>query len=248
VTALFSARRQVILDLCCGAGGAAKGYHDAGFEVIGVDINPQPNYPYEFHQADALEFLGEALDRYAPFSYVDAIHASPPCQRWSSKTKDKEKHPDLITPLRPMLELTGVPYVMENVQGAPLNTPMMLCGSSFGLRVRRHRFFETNWPQPLRGGPDSWSCRHELQDEDKRFLLYDHGKWFRSGIVHVFGTGGGKGRDYWPSAMGCGDNWDECWMTPAELAEAIPPAYTEFVGKSLREWLADRHFFAEAVA
>jgi DNA (cytosine-5)-methyltransferase 1 len=223
--------KPLLLDLFCGAGGATKGYQDAGFEVIGVDINPQPNYCGDkFWQADALEFLGEGFDRFHPFNYVDAIHASPPCQRWSTKTKNREKHPDLITPLRPMLEISGLPYVIENVPGAPLVDPKQLCGSTLGLRVRRHRLFETNFP--LRLIPP---CDHNWQDADKPFLLYDHGKWFRSGIVHVFGSGGGKGRDYWPHAMGCGDNWDECWMTPAELAEAIPPSYTEHIGAHLKQ-------------
>ena len=227
--------RPRLLDLCCGAGGAAKGYHDAGWDVIGVDIEPQPNYPYTFYQADALEFLAEALDKYAPFNYVDAIHASPPCQRWSSKTKDKDKHPDLITPLRPMLQLAaseGVPYVMENVMGAPLIEPVMLCGSMFELSVRRHRLFETSFDlfQP--------ECQHDIQDLDKPYILYDHGKWYRSSVVHVFGTGGGKGRDYWPEAMGIGDTWDDCWMTPKELSEAIPPAYTQWIGEQMIAFLA----------
>lgn len=233
-----AAAKPRLLDLFCGAGGAAMGYHRAGFEIVGVDIEPQPNYPFEFIQADALWFMERMV--YPDWAFnrhladFDAIHASPPCQRWSAKTRDKGRHPDLITPLRPLLEDTGLPYVIENVEGAPLLDPITLCGSMFGLRVRRHRLFETNGPIHSRS-----SCDHAWQDADKRFLLYDHGKWFRSGIVHVFGTGGGKAREWWPSAMGCGDTWDDCWMSRPELAEAIPPAYTEFIGKQLLAWVRD---------
>lgn len=203
--------------------------------MIGVDINPQPNYcGNDFIQADALDFLAETLDRFAPFNYCDAIHASPPCQRWSSKTRDKSAHPDLITPLRPMLEeiaSEGVPYVIENVRGAPLRNPVRLCGSSFGLGVRRHRLFEASFE--LHALP----CIHGWQKP--RYPLYDHGKHYMSGIVHVFGTGGGKGREHWPEAMGID------WMAPSEMTEAIPPAYTRFVGAQLRAHLeASRHMVA----
>lgn len=216
-----------LLDLFCGAGGAARGYADAGFEVVGVDVVAQPNYPYTFVLADALTFLEFGHDSAnggwygAGAQSFDAVHASPPCQRWSSKTAEPATHPDLITPLRPLLEATGLPYVIENVLAAPLRRDLILCGSSFGLRVRRHRVFESNMPLL---GPD---CDHAWQDADKRFRLYDHGKWFQSGIVHVFGTGGGKGREHWAEAMGID------WMRPAELAEAIPPSFTEFIGAQL---------------
>ena len=140
-----------LLDLFCGAGGAAMGYHRAGFEVVGVDIKPQPHYPFEFHQADALTY---------PLDGFDVIHASPPCQRWSMYSRNLgtwESFPDLITPLRPLLRASGRPYVSENVEGAPL-TGIRLCGSAFGLPVlddrtylRRHRIFESNvdlWGAP----------------------------------------------------------------------------------------------------
>ena len=114
-----------LLDLFCGAGGAGMGYHRAGFEVVGVDIKPQPRYPFEFHQADALTFVAEYGDRF------DAVHASPPCQRFSDLAKrngNADEWPDLIEPLRPILRMIGRPYVIENVEGAPLRDPAMLCG------------------------------------------------------------------------------------------------------------------------
>jgi DNA (cytosine-5)-methyltransferase 1 len=221
-----------ILDLFCGAGGAAVGYHRAGFEVVGVDIKPQPRYPFEFIQGDALEFVQNCEPTRFWFrqhlsppnsqtGQFAAIHASPPCQRWSSKTKTPENHPDLITPLRPLLEQTGLPYVIENVMRAPLRDPVFtLCGSMFGLGVRRHRLFETNFP--LLVPP----CDHGSQP--KRYRLYDHGKHYTSPVVHVFGTGGGKGREHWQEAMGI--DWTN---DTDELREAIPPAYTELIGAQL---------------
>jgi C-5 cytosine-specific DNA methylase len=135
--------RPRLLDLFCGAGGAAMGYARAGFEVVGVDIAPQPRYPFEFHLEDALEFL--PLRRI--WGDFDAIHASPPCQRWTraqNAAQNADGHPDLITPLRPLLEATGLPYVIENVVGAPLRDPVKVCGLSLGLGVKRHRLFESN--------------------------------------------------------------------------------------------------------
>lgn len=220
-----------LLDLFCCAGGAAMGYHDAGFEVIGVDINPQPNYPFRFIQADALAFLdrmiaGGTWEWVGPGLFA-AVHASPPCQGYSTKTKDKGRHPRLITDVRERLIALGKPYVIENVDGAKgeLIDPVRMCGSSFGLRVRRHRWFEANWP--IEGS----RCDHGWQDADKRFRLYDHGRWFDSGIVHVFGTGGGKGAEHWAEAMGID------WMNRAELAEAIPPAYTEDIGTQMMTYI-----------
>jgi site-specific DNA-cytosine methylase len=127
-----------LLDLFCGAGGAGMGYHRAGFEVVGVDIAPQPHYPFEFHQGDALEYLA------AHGHEFDAIHASPPCQRYSSIqriTKNKHKWPDLVDPVRQLLIKSGKPYVIENVQGAPLRVDAFMCGSMFGLGMIRHRIF-----------------------------------------------------------------------------------------------------------
>src|SRR5713226_9004155 len=126
-----------LLDLFCGAGGAAAGYARAGFEVVGVDIRPQPRYPFAFHQADALTC---SLDGF------DAYHASPPCQLYSRTHRlwKSSVHPDLVDPLRQRLRATGKPYMLENVPGAPLPGSIVLCGTMFGLGVLRHRLFESN--------------------------------------------------------------------------------------------------------
>ena len=125
-----------ILDLFCGAGGAGAGYARAGFEVIGVDVRPQPCYPFEFIRCDAIEFL--QLDGLA--GAFDAIHASPPCQRFTSlrtMTNHRPDHPDLIEPVRYLLERVGLPWVIENVPGSPMTHSVLLCGSMFGLGSRR---------------------------------------------------------------------------------------------------------------
>jgi DNA (cytosine-5)-methyltransferase 1 len=125
--------RPRIADLFCKAGGAGMGYYRAGFDVVGVDIEPQPRYPFEFVQADALTF---DLDGF------DAYHASPPCQGFSAmKRATKVEHADLLTPTRARLLATGRPFVLENVEGAPLHEPWKLCGTQFGLKTRRHRLF-----------------------------------------------------------------------------------------------------------
>jgi len=139
-----------LLDLFCGAGGAAMGYHRAGFEVVGVDITPQPHYPFEFHQGDAMTF---------PLEGFDVIHASPPCQTYiRGGTVDKAKHPDLLPSVRYGFEWEGVPYVIENVPGAPMRPDVILCGSMFGLGIRRHRWFESNVALP----PWTLACNHSL--------------------------------------------------------------------------------------
>jgi len=139
-----------LLDLFCGAGGAAKGYHDAGFKVTGIDINPQPNYPFDFIQADAME-IGLRFLNPGPFwRPFDAVHASPPCQSYSALSPlTTKEHPRLVEPVRGMLIESGLPYVIENVVGAPLINPIQLCGSSFGLGVWRHRIFEMSSPPAM---------------------------------------------------------------------------------------------------
>ncbi len=201
-----------LLDLFCGAGGAARGYANAGFEVVGVDIADQPNYPFEFYREDALEALREGPEAF------DAIHASPPCQAYSTLAArhPENEYPAHIEAARDLLQATGLPYVIENVEGAPLHNPTMLCGSSLGLDVRRHRLFETNFPLMAPG------CSHG--GKPKRFRIYEHGAWRLSPFVAVYGHGGGKEREAGPAAMGID------WMTRAELVEAIPPAYTEHIG------------------
>jgi DNA (cytosine-5)-methyltransferase 1 len=192
------------------------GYSRAGFEVVGVDIKLQPRYPFEFWQGDALFYLHDHL----PF---DAIHASPPCQAYSPLTARwarQHKHPDLVGPVRELLQETGLPYVIENVEGAPLLEPAKLCGSFFGLDVRRHRLFETNWP--LMSTP----CSHHWQKP--RFRSLDLRQKDLACVVGVHGHLNYPGeRVLREEAMGID------WMTPAELVESIPPAYTEFVGEQL---------------
>jgi len=213
-----------LLDLFCGAGGASRGYHEAGFSVVGVDINPQPNYPFNFIQADAMAFDPVWLDRF------DVIHASPPCQSYSDlayRNGNADDWPRLIEPVREALRATGRPYVIENVEGAPLIDPVMLCGTMFPeLRVIRHRLFESNIPLV----PARHKTPHPLVfTHDKRKRHYGQ---LDQDTAFVQVTGGGNctvanARD----AMGI---W---WMTKAELNEAIPPAYTHHLGWQLAEWI-----------
>ena len=138
--------RPRLLDLFCGAGGAAMGYHRAGFDVVGVDINPQPNYPFEFVQADAMEFLKNRGRGWWSMKRFDAIHASPPCQDHMRGGQ----HPPhgtgwMLNACRRMLTDHGIPWVIENVPGAPMRADYRLCGCQFGLRLRRERWFETSW-------------------------------------------------------------------------------------------------------
>ena len=212
-----------LLDLFAGAGGCTKGYQRAGFRTVGVDINPQPNYcGDEFIRDDALT---------VSLAGFDAIHASPPCPRYSNISKawngDPESHPDLVAETRRRLIESGLPYVIENVVGAPLIDPIQLCGSSFGLGVERHRLFECSFP--VMGPP----CAHGQQAA--QFDVYEHGRWFKSRVARVYGVGGGKARDRWGEAMGID------WMTDTELAQAIPPAYTEHIGGYLMAELDARH-------
>jgi DNA (cytosine-5)-methyltransferase 1 len=210
-----------LLDLFSGAGGAGMGYHRAGWEVVGVDLHPQPRYPFMFVQSDAVTALVSLLHGGSVGGYTlsdfDAIHASPPCQRNSTMTKglwkDRLKdHPDLITPIRPLLKRTGKPYIIENVPGAPLHNPVILCGSMFGLKVRKHRLFECSFP--VMTPP----CNHKAQGRVVAVYGHSGGSSKRDGLT--FG-----GVTTWRDAMQID------WMTGAELAEAIPPAYTEHVAK-----------------
>ena len=201
-----------LLDLFCGAGGAARGYQQAGFYVVGVDIRPQPRYAGdEFVQADAMTF---------PLDGFDAIHASPPCQAFTTyAARSSIEHPRLIEATRDRLRAAGVPYVIENVEGAPLEAPVRICGSGFPeLRVKRHRLFESN--VGLMGVP----CQHDRNPADIRIM---NRGWKMTRFVPVYGSTGCKAKSLWPSAMGIG------WMTHRELAEAVPPAYTAWVGERL---------------
>jgi len=213
--------RPRLLDLFCGAGGCSMGYHRAGFDVTGVDINPQPRYPFPFIQADVMTLDPEFIRSF------DAVHASPPCQVHCALKHmvDMSKHRDFIPQTRAMLIESGLPYVIENVPGSPLINPIVLCGSSFGLRVRRHRLFESNIV--LLGIP----CRHAEQGRP----------------IDVSGTGGrrinrrpddhggntNKPRNIQEARVAIGIDW----MTRKELSQAIPPAYTNFIGHQLMEYI-----------
>lgn len=222
-----------ILDLYSCAGGAAMGYHRAGFDVTGVDIDPQPNYPFAFVQADAIQYVLEHGHEY------DAIHASPPCQTYSrTKTLHDNDHPDLVEATRDALEAVGKPWVMENVVGAPLRDPMTLCGTQFGLvapdvdgvplKLVRHRLFESN----VALTPPA-KCHHDR------------------GIItaSIYGAGGGwtpKHRDnpsrrggYIPHTRVVRELLGIDWMTKHELSQSIPPVFTEWVGGQLIQHLTE---------
>ena len=202
-----------LLDLFCGAGGAAVGYQRAGFdEIVGVDIEPQKNYPFEFVLADAMPF---------PLEGFDLIHASPPCQGYSRLNHFlKKEYPLLIEPLRERAQ--GVPLIIENVVGAPLQTPLLLCGQMFGLRLFRHRIFELPFVF--------------LQPQ------HTHGHWLapKRGKGNVRPSDGevwsptGHFADRKGAAMAMGVSW---MATREEVAQAVPPAYTEYIGKVALEAL-----------
>jgi len=215
--------RPRALDLFCKAGGASMGLHRAGFDVIGVDIEPQPRYPFQFIQADALTY---------PLDMAAFIWASPPCQRFSDLAKrngNGHEWPDYIDPIRKRLESSGIHYVIENVEGAPLRDPVMLCGTMFpGLRVLRHRGFEASFPiiAPPHG-------KHPLvYTMDKRKAHY--GKLDQNtAFVQVTGGGNCSVKNA-AAAMGID------WMTKDELNEAIPPAYSEFIGRAALQHIQQR--------
>jgi len=210
-----------LLDLFCGAGGAGKGYIDAGFDVTGVDIAPQPDYPGTFVQGDALEYLKAHGHEY------DAIHTSPPCQASSALTKGTNKgreYLNLIPDTRRLLAGYPVPTIMENVQGSDLRRDMTLCGEMFGLEVIRHRYFEIN------GTPFHEPIHRKHRG---RVAGYRHGQWHDGPYFAVYGDGGGKGTiPQWQRAMGI--DWTS---NRKSIAEAIPPAYTRWIGRQVKEYL-----------
>jgi len=215
-----------LLDLFCGAGGASVGLHRAGFEVEGVDIVPQPRYPFKFHLADALEF---------PLDGYDAYWASPPCQ-WASlasvihRNQGKE-YPNLIAATRFRLQLTGKPYIIENVPPAAkwLIAPITLCGVAFDLGVFRHRIFEC---VPLLTGPPHSKHDGKIGDGKYFSVAGGAGRWKSWGTVYRNVSRGT--REEWRRAMGID------WMIRKELCQAIPPAYSEYIGKYLYQAVVGR--------
>lgn len=220
----------LLLDLCSGAGGAAAGYHRAGFEVIGYDIRPKPHYPYEHHVADVIDTLDELLETgLASGRKPDAVHVSPPCQPYSvTRHTHGNVYPMLVEPVRERLERLGLPYVIENVPGAPLRDPVVLCGTMFRLRaidddgtelaLRRHRLFESNLelvaPAP---------CDH---DGTPVGGVYGGGS-------HSRAKAGARRGGYTPRAAVAARLLGIDWMNRDELAQSIPPAYTEHLGRQL---------------
>ena len=223
-----------LLDLFCCEGGAGYGYHQAGFEVTGVDIKPSPRYPFACLNADVLALRPEFLAGF------DAIHASPPCQAHTSMKSmhNAKAHADLIEPTRAMLKASGKPWIMENVVGAPLDAPILLCGTMFGLGVedaelRRHRLFEASFP--IIFVPE---CQHSSRDTIGVYGGHVRNRR-RARTIGVYGGGARDSRrkfdkgvpdfsaDQGRTAMGCD------WMTTAGLSQAIPPAYTKWLGREL---------------
>jgi DNA (cytosine-5)-methyltransferase 1 len=211
--------RPKLLDLFCCAGGAGMGYHRAGFNVTGVDIMPQPRYPFEFVQADALGFVAEHGHQY------DVIHASPPCQAYTKAQRIMANdHVDLIEPTRALLVASGKPWVIENVEGAPLHNPVLLCGSMVGIDTYRHRLFESNMglSQPFHPRHDVPVTKMGRPPADGEYM-------------HIVGNFSGADRARQIMGMP--------WATRDELREAIPPAYTQLIGRDLlarplRSWSA----------
>lgn len=213
-------RRPRLLDLFCGAGGAAMGYHRAGFDVVGVDKEPKVgrHYPFEFYNADALDFLTEHGDGF------DVIHASPPCQDHSPLSALVGKHGTgwLLAVTQNALRSSGKLYVIENVAGADLPASLLLCGSMFGLRTYRHRKFELAAHGPMIAVPPH--PRHTVRTSTKKRMR----DWAAGLNVSVTGD---IGSTIGGLALGIG------WMTGNELSQAIPPAYTQFIGEQLIEHL-----------
>jgi len=205
-------RRPVLLDLFCGAGGAAMGYHRAGFDVVGVDIAPQPRYPFLCIETDVM-----ALDiaELAEVAGATALHASPPCQKYTlAQQLQRRPHPDLVSPVRQRLQAVGLPYVIENVVGAPLRNPTMLCGAMFGLRTYRHRLFESS--------VGLFAPVHSEHIARTATM----GRPVAPGeFIHVVGN--------FSNAPLAREAMGTPWMTRDEMREAIPPAYTEFIGRQL---------------
>lgn len=222
--------RPRLLDLFCGVGAASMGYHRAGFDVVGVDIEDQPDYPFDFIQTDA---TGLGMVR-----GFDAIHLSPPCQGYTALTTGtnagRTAQPKLVGIMREWADNTGLPYVIENVQGSDVRRDLTLCGEMFGLDVIRHRYFEI-------AGFTATAPAH--RKHRGRVRGWRHGEFFDGPYLAVYGDGGGKGTvAEWQAAMGI--DWTG---NRHSIAEAIPPAYTEHIGRQLMTHIVGRRV-AEAIA
>lgn len=201
-----------LLDLFCCAGGASRGYELAGFDdILGVDLYPQPHYPYAFLQADVL-----VLNQLVDLASFDLIHASPPCQGYSETQRIRNnKHPMLIDPVRAILRASGKPYIIENVVGAPLLNPILLCGTMFGIRTYRHRLFECSFPIRTPDHP-----AHQARQAKMGRPVQD------GEFMHVVGN--------MHSPHIAREIMGTPWMNRQEMAQALPVCYTEYIGK---EWL-----------
>ena len=211
------ARKPLALDLFCGAGGASMGLHRAGFIVIGVDIKPQPRYPFSFVQGDALRY---------PLTGFDLVWASPHCQRYTALggREDLSGYPDQIPAVRARLAKCKSLTIIENVIGAPLRVDLTLCANYFGLRSYRHRIFETNFQikQPPHPAHDK---RVNRRGENRKT------HWDNGGHITITGD---IGSYIGPAALGID------WMNGNELSQAIPPAYAEYIGRAARKALKNR--------
>jgi DNA (cytosine-5)-methyltransferase 1 len=232
-----------LLDLFSCAGGAGYGYELAGFDVYSVDIEPQPRNPHPFHQGDAVAVLAQLVrggsvqfvhkdGRNECLSLADfaAIHASPPCQAFSAMKHmpDAKEHPELIEPIRELLELIDVPWVIENVIGAPLNDAMVLCGTMFnlgakGFQLQRHRQFETNFDI---GAPRG--CDHSKP------TIGIYGGHVRCRSTKYWRNTGADFPGYDKKALAVEAMGGTHWMTMNQMSEAIPPAYTQYIGRTMR--------------
>ena len=223
--------RPRLLDLFCCAGGAGMGYHRAGFDVVGVDIKPQPRYPFPFILGDALDVLRRMLagekflatdGNYYGIDDFGAIHASPPCQGYSRmRHVTGKEYPLMIDDVRAALRATGKPYIIENVEDAPLIDDILLCGTMFGLKTFRHRKFETSFfmmapPHITHTLFGKASAQGRPVTEERQYITV---------------TGNFSGIETGKRAMGID------WMNKRELTQAIPPAYTEYIGRHLMEVL-----------
>jgi DNA (cytosine-5)-methyltransferase 1 len=220
------APRPRLLDLFCGAGGASVGYSRAGFEVVGWDNKPHPDYPFEIHLGDAMEVVKDIayLDTFA------VVAGSPPCPRYSAITPEhtRDEHPDFLPPFRDALKAWGGVYVIENVVGAPMDHPVMLCGSAFGLQVQRHRLFESNVFLMAPG------CFHDPKNPPIG-VYGDHGDakiYMRPGTNIRRSV---KARDVAEAQAALGIDWMTTWD---DLTDAIPPAYTHYLGDQIMDRLA----------